>query len=92
MANRQLVFPIGKTAERDAYADWADGQWKTITGNPQAIWTYRRSDGLGQPYCAYLGPPAEYPVGTPLAEPEGGEAMRANGVIVDAVVPVSEIE
>jgi hypothetical protein len=85
MANRQVVFPVGKSAARNAYADWADGQWRAITGNPEDVWTYRRNDALGQPYCAYLGPPFVY-AGNPVAEPEGGTAMRADGVLVDQVV------
>lgn len=85
MANRQVVFPVGKEIERNAYADWADAQYALITGTPNDIFTYRRVDAFNQPYCAYLGPPFVYD-GNVVQEPSGGVAMRTDGVLVDAVV------
>lgn len=85
MANRQIVWPAGKEDERDAYADEADVQWKIITSDPTGIWTYRREDAFGQPYCAFLGPPQVYD-GNVIVEPPSCAALRENGVIVDAVV------
>lgn len=85
MANRQCVWPVGKEAERDAYADFADAQFALLTEVPGDIFTYRREDALGQPYCAYLGPPFALS-GIVVEAPEGTEALLAEGVIVESVV------
>lgn len=91
MANKLIVWPVGGEAGRNAYADEADAQWKIITGNPSAIWTYRREDGLGRPYCAYLGPPQTYG-GVVVEAPPSCEALRGDGEVVDLVPPPDEEE
>lgn len=85
MANRQIVWPVGKEAERNAYADEADAQWRIIVSEPEGIWTNRQTDALSQPYCAFLGPPQVYG-GNEIVEPPSCAALREYGVIVDAVV------
>lgn len=91
MANKQYVWPVGQEAKRDAYADFADAQYALLTGVPGDIFTYRREDAYGQPYCAYLGPPFVL-LGNVVQPPEGSEALLADGVLVDAVVLPPEEE
>lgn len=85
MANRQYVWPVGKETARDAYADFADAQFALLTGVPGDIFTYRREDAFGQPYCAALCPPFALN-GVVVEAPEGSAALLADGVLVDAVV------
>lgn len=90
MANKQYIWPAGQEAKRNAYADFADAQFALLTGVPNDIFTYRREDAAGQPYCAYLGPP--FALGGVVVEaPEGSAAL-----LVDAVegtpVPFPEDE
>lgn len=79
MANKQFIWPVGQEAKRNAYADFADAQYALLTGIPGDIFTYRREDFVGQPYCAYLGPP--FTLNNVVVEaPEGSAALLADGV------------
>lgn len=88
MASRQVAWPVGKETEADAYAAWTDTHWPGYdpqdAGNTRFNYSPPRTDAFGQRYYAYLGPPFAWNAQV-VAEPEGGAAMRADGVLVDAV-------
>jgi hypothetical protein len=83
MANRQVVFPTDKQTEAQAYCDWTGLNWPGYVEADPSTHAFAEvgEDAYGQWVVAYLGPPFEYPVGTPCPEPSGGPAMRAAGVI-----------
>ncbi|KQV36453.1 MULTISPECIES: hypothetical protein [unclassified Rhizobium] len=85
MANKQVVFPVGKEAQATAYRNWTNAQFDLLFPGV-GMFGYGETviDRHGQRVEAFLGLPFEYPVGTPLDEPAGGAAMRADGIIVDA--------
>ncbi|WJR67192.1 hypothetical protein QTA58_00155 [Neorhizobium sp. CSC1952] len=95
MANKVVIFPEGKEAEARAYAAWTDqhNPWTPEPpADPTGSWSYVRNDAFGQWVVPFLGDPFEFPVGTPFPEPEGGEAMRADGVLHDyAIWPPEEL-
>jgi hypothetical protein len=82
MATSFITFPAAKEAEALAYQAWANGSPQ----NPfhPAPYAYCRNDAFGNWIVPYLGPPFEWN-GVLYLEPEGGEAMRAAGVLVDEV-------
>lgn len=88
MANKVVIFPSGKQAAALAYLDFCNQHNPDTT--PGAIWSYCREDAFGQWVVAYLGPPFVYG-GQLVAEPAGGVAARADGVLHDhAVWPQEE--
>ena len=80
MPNRVVIFPIAKQAEAQAYKDWTDQNSPFF---PDAF-AYIRADAFGQWVVPYLGPPFAWNA-VEFSEPEGGEAMRADGVLADFV-------
>lgn len=93
MPNRIVVFPVAKEAEARSYAAWTDANWPGV-GNPAdpgAVFAYVRNDVFGQWVVPYLGPPFTWN-GVVLAEPAGGEAARADGVLADSVTWPDEEE
>ena len=83
MANHLVIFPADNIAEAEAYKAWADERWRAVSGEPEGVFTLVRPDASGQWVTAYLGPPYDWD-GEPFEEPEGGETMRAAGVISDS--------
>lgn len=75
-----VIFPVGKEAEADAYLSWCNIHNPDTT--PGAVWYLpNRFDKYGQRVVGYLGPGGFLWDGEPFPEPEGGEAMRADGVL-----------
>jgi hypothetical protein len=90
MANKVVIFPVGKETEARAYAAWTDNNNPFPENGQEGSWAYVRNDVFGQWVVPYLGPPFTYS-GVVFEEPEGGEAMRADGVLHDqAVWPAEE--
>ena len=87
MANHVVLFPADKQAQAQAYRVWTD-QHSPFAPSPFA---YLRSDAAGQWVVPYLGPPFAWN-GAEFPEPEGGEAMRADGVLSDTVTWPEEEE
>lgn len=90
MANKVVIFPVGKQAEAQAYSDWTTVQWQALY-EPTGTWGYVRNDAYGQWVVPYLGPPMTWD-GVIVPEPEGGEAARADGVLHDTVTWPNEDE
>lgn len=86
MANRVVIWPVGKETAARAYATWTDEQFALIAPE-QGMFSYVYTDIFDQWVTPYLGPPFAYPVGTEIAEPVGGEGMRADGVLADSYTP-----
>jgi len=86
MPNRLAVFPVAKETQARAYAAWTDSHWPGANNpaDPGATFAYVRNDAFGQWVVPYLGPPFQWG-GSDFAEPAGGEAMRADGVLADEV-------
>lgn len=80
MPNRVVIFPAAKLTEAQAYREWTDANSPFY---PE-LFAYRRLDAYGQHVVPYLGPPFTWN-GVEYAEPEGGPAMRADGVLADTV-------
>lgn len=93
MANKVVIFPVGKEAPARAYAAWTDqhNPWTLpAPADNTGSWAYVRNDVFGQWVVPYLGPPFAWN-GVLFAEPAGGEAQRADGVLHDfAVWPEEE--
>ncbi|WP_428659472.1 hypothetical protein [Reyranella sp.] len=86
MPNRVVIFPAGKQTAAQAYKDWTDAHSPFHPG----VFAYLRNDSSGKWVVPYLGPPFAWN-GAEFPEPEGGEAVRADGVLADAVAwPVEE--
>lgn len=83
MGNKLVIFPAGKEVQARAYAAWTDNNCSTWPGI--CPWSYVRNDVFGQWVVPYLGPPQAYDT-IEIAEPAGGEAMRADGVLHDFAV------
>lgn len=81
MGNKVVIFPVTKEASARAYAAWTDAQYKALY-NPAFNWAYVRNDMWGQWVVPFLGPPWTWN-GVEITEPEGGEAMRVDGVLHD---------
>lgn len=79
MPNRVVIFPAGKQAEAEAYKDWADRNSPFFPDR----FAYIRADASGRWVVPYLGPPFAWNA-VELPEPEGGPAMRADGVLADS--------
>jgi hypothetical protein len=84
MANKVVIFPVGKEASARAYAAWTDQNSPFLPHDPGS-WAYVRNDAFGQWVVPYLGPPFQWN-GVDFAEPAGGDAMRADGVLHDFAV------
>jgi hypothetical protein len=80
MANRVVIFPIGKEAEAEAYKTWTNAHSPFAPND----FAYIRDDTFGQRVVPYLGPPFTWN-GVEFAEPAGGEAARADGVLAESV-------
>jgi len=78
MANIAVQFPAKQQAQ--VYATWCNANWPG-----SGSLAYCQQDAAGHWIVPYLGPPFEYPVGKPIAEPAGGPAMRAAGAIITQV-------
>ncbi len=87
MPNRVVIFPAGKQAEAQAYREWTDVHSPFYPG----AFAYIRNDAFGQWVVPYLGPPFTWN-GVGFSEPESGEAVRADGVLADAVAWPAEEE
>lgn len=85
MANKLVIFPVGKQTQAEAYRTWVNEQSNLISDLGDFAGPLY-NDVFGQWVVPYLGPPFEYPVGTPIAEPAGGEVERADGVLHDSAV------
>ena len=86
MPNHAVAFPADKEAEAQAYKEWTNAH-SPFFPDPFA---YIRTDASGQWIVPYLGPPFAWG-GVEFAEPAGGEAMRAAGVLVASVTwPVED--
>jgi hypothetical protein len=83
MTNKVVIFPVDKQAAAQAYLAWCNTRNPDTT--PGAVWGVLNNDAFGQWVVPYLGPPFAY-AGAEVAEPEGGPAMRADGVLHDTVV------
>jgi hypothetical protein len=92
MANKVVIFPVGKEAQADAYRAWTNARFaERAPGEGGFGYAETILDMYGQRVEAFYGPPFEYPVGTLVEEPAGGAAMRADGVLHDRpVMPVEE--
>ena len=82
MPNRVVLFPAAKKSSADAYKAFCDANWP---GAPD-VFTLVLSDAYGQWKTAFLGPPFVWN-GDEVAEPEGGAAARADGVLADTWTP-----
>lgn len=95
MGNHVVIFPEHKEAEARAYASWTDQRnpfTPPVPEDPTGSWSYVRLDRFGQWVVPYLGPSWEFD-GAVFEEPEGGEAMRADGVLHEfAMWPEDPIE
>jgi hypothetical protein len=80
MPNRVVIFPATRQTEAQAYREWTDAHSPFY---PDAF-AYLRTDAFGQWVVPYLGPPFAWDA-VEFAEPEGGEAARADGVLADSV-------
>lgn len=80
MANKLVIFPAGKRAAAQAYQAWTDDN---SPFHPDSF-GYLRSDAFGQWVVPYLGPPFAWN-GVEFREPEGGPALRADGVLAGLV-------
>lgn len=88
MGNRVVIFPASKEAQARAYAAWTDehNPWTMPTpANNTGSWAYVRPDINGDWVVPYLGPPWQFNY-VAYEEPEGGPAMRTDGVIHDFAV------
>jgi len=78
-----VLFPVGKEDSADAYCDFCD------LNNPdtEATEWYPRTrvDVHGQRVVGYLGPGGLIWNGEPFPEPDGGEAVRVDGVLSSTV-------
>lgn len=72
-----VIFPAGKDAEAEAYLAHLNANNPDTT--PGAIWAILRHDKYGQPVVPYLGPGGH--AGGDWPEPDGAEALRADGVL-----------
>jgi hypothetical protein len=74
-----VIFPVGKEASADAYLAWCNIHNPDLPYEPNAIWYWPdRVDKYGQRVVAYLGPGGRLDI---TEEPEGGETLRADGVL-----------
>lgn len=81
MPNRFVIFPETKLAEAQAYKEWGDQQFQALSGEVNGILGLLDTDAFGQHVTTYFGPPFVFVDEVP--EPEGGPAMRADGVLHD---------
>ena len=88
MGNHVVIFPAEKEAEANAYRDAANAWFAAnFPSDPQELYCYIRQDAFGSWVVPYIGPPAEYPYGTPMLEPAELVPLRADGVISDKWFP-----
>lgn len=78
-----LIWPIGKVAEKEVYADAADAAYAAYTGVPGDIFVNRNKlDRHGQHVTAYFGPTGLGSAEDPgPAEPPECLAARADAVL-----------
>lgn len=81
MPNRFVIFPEGKLTEAQAYKAWADAQFQALSGEVDGQVGLLSTDAYGQHVTTYYGPPFVWQDEVP--EPEGGPAMRIDGVLHD---------
>jgi hypothetical protein len=93
MANKVVIFPVSAEAAARAYAAWTDNNnpfTQPAPADNSGSWAYVRRDAFDQWVVPYLGPPFAWNT-VEFAEPPGGAAMRAAGVLHDyAVWPAEE--
>ncbi len=92
MPNRLVIFPAAKLTEAEAYKAFGDAWYQSISTEPQGILGIIKTDAYGQHVTTYAGPPFTIDGINELAEPEGGPAMRADGVLADDWTPPPEEE
>lgn len=80
MANRVVIFPVAKQVEAQVYREWTDANSPFFPD----LFAYLRNDAFGQWVVPYLGPPFKWS-GVEFPEPEGGEALRVDGVLANSV-------
>lgn len=90
MPNRFVIFPVDKLAAAEAYKAWGDAQFQALSGEVGGILGLLDTDAFGQHVTVYYGPPFVWMEEVP--EPEGGPAMRADGVLHDNWVRPPEEE
>lgn len=86
MPNKVVIFPTSKLTSATAYKLWADEQNAIIANEPGSTFSEVYVDAYGQWVVGYLGPPYTIDGINVVEEPEGGPAMRADGVLHDSVV------
>lgn len=86
--SKVVIFPVGKEAEAQAYADGVNAHYAANI-EPGGAFAYQpRPDIYGQKVVAYYG---EIVNGQPFEEPAECLALRADGVLHDSAVwPVEE--
>ena len=77
-----VAFPVGKESEALAYLAWCT---QNHPDSPGPWYPNNKFDKYGQQIIAYLGPEGFIYNNQPFPEPEGGEAARADGVLIDNV-------
>lgn len=84
MTRQVIRWPNDKLASAEAYRVWADDAFRLISGNPEDVFSYApRLDAFDFYITPFLGPTGFDWNSQPCPEPEGGEAMRADGVLYD---------
>lgn len=84
MPNFMVIFPSDKKASADAYLAAADAHW-AANYEPGGKFSEVRPDYLGRWAVGYYGPPFFFLTPGDVPEPEGFEALRADGEIHETV-------
>jgi hypothetical protein len=81
--NQFVIFPAGKLSAAQAYRDFANAWWQTVSGVPGDLLTDIKQDRHGQWVVTYAGPFLTFDGVNVLAEPSGGPAARVEGVLAE---------
>lgn len=85
MPNHVVIFPEGKLTEANAYRVWTNDAARNPFHPDDFNYPEPKLDAFGQHVLAFLGPPFTWDA-VVIPEPEGGPAMRADGVLHSSYV------
>jgi hypothetical protein len=83
MATKFVKFPPDQKTKADAYNDECAVHYSALVSEPGGLWAIVREDRNGNWTVPLYGPPWEWVLGTPVAEPASCAVLRADAVVVD---------
>ncbi len=89
MANRVVIFPVGKAAAAETYRAGVNAHYASAF-EPGGQFAYLREDAEGQWVVPYYGPPWRFDGSQMFEEPDECVALRVEGVLHDHAVWAEE--